>query len=709
MVKRESTEIIHRTVVLKARKLLRDGEPFRALKLLETLIRLGDHDAEIAAINIYFDVGRGDKADMMLQRIEGEDRSLAYKLVCVKSLANKGLFDKAILFAEEIRSTEPFNREVLDTYFRVLDSSFQPEKGAQVCEELLGFGMASDAFIIRWLALFVWGQGNKARALSLYKKSIECDSTDPFTFLFIGKLFKELKDVMNACIAWQMGLRIANKNAWLNYLLGYEAEDLGENLSALKHFKVAWGSYPCFETLNAAFFSVPLNFSYSAKELRLARKRFMRGVSKALELDSSNFILSAGFSWRMNSWSLAYQQGNMRKIMEGYSKILVRSMLATVPEIKSFQAFHVDESKLEGKTRVALISDFFYGHSNQRVFEGLARYLDKDKFCLILVHGPGSVADDTRGRMDSYADSVVFLTHSIKESANILASYRPDIAFYTDLGMSGWIHAFASIRHAKIQMTTWGVPYTSGLDSVDYYISSQLAESRSAQSHYTEKLHLLSTLPACYPSENIPIPSHDRSYFFLPDEKFVFGALQNVAKYHPDFDSILEAVAQAAPDSLFVFSEHAPNNVISMKLLDRWSKTAPSMIERIHFVATMPRNEFVSLCDCIDLLLDPPYFGSGVSFYESIATGTPTVTLKGKYLRTRFVSAAYKLMGIRHPPVARTPDEYVRLCIDLYDNRDRLKLLKDEIKASSPILFDDKVMVGEIEALFVEALNEKNN
>ncbi len=552
----------------------------------------------------------------------------------------------------------------------------------------------------------MWRQGNKSQAHELYNKSIKLNPTDPEAYYQIGMLLKESGDLLGCSTAWMAGLLQAKRHAAINYELGALSEDVGENHHAVRFFITAWHSHPCFELMNGALFTVPLVFAYDRKEMVLARKRFLRGLSKAKHLTNEHFFVSGYYGSRMKAWSLGYQEGSMRRIMEGYSSCVVRCLPQSIADISRPQSDRDQASQSQGRIRIAMVSEYFYNHSNQRVFEGLAKYLNRDKFLLIIVHGPASVPDAVRDRMNSYANEVIYLSQNITASTELLAAYSLDIILYSDLGMSLWMHAFASLRHAPVQITTWGVPYTSGLPSIDYYISSRLAEPKLSQKHYTEKLHLLSRLPACYLSKNIPEPSHERSYFFLPEDKFVFGTLQNVAKYHPDFDAILEDIAKHAPDSVFVFVEHTSNNLVSMKLLDRWSSSAPSMFEKIHFVASMSRDEFVSLSNCVDLLLDPPYFGSGVSFYESISTGTPVVTLRGKHLRSRFVSAAYQMMGVASPPVVSTHLEYVETCLDLYRNQVKLRDLKAEIKAKATCLYDDLEMVGECEEFFVEAIRE---
>ena len=46
----------------------------------------------------------------------------------------------------------------------------------------------------------------------------------------------------------------------------------------------------------------------------------------------------------------------------------------------------------------------------------------------------------------------------------------------------------ASMRLAPIQLCSFGHPETSGLRTIDYYISSELLETTESQSFYSEKL-----------------------------------------------------------------------------------------------------------------------------------------------------------------------------------------------------------------------------
>ena len=688
----------------RATRLFKAGQPFQALNLLLPLLKRSIGSAEILAIDVYLDMGLLPEANALVERTKLHRHDSPFMLRHAKLLATLGQADQALLITQRIADQEPDHLDSQDVHLQVLDCLAEYQSAIDLCNTLLDHGSLDSSSLTRWLALLTWRQGSINEAQSFYEDALKLNFKEPLTYYQYGMLLKSKGDLSNCYRCWRTGLYHARYHAKLNFQVGFLAEELGDYPEAQKHFKRAWSSHPCYATMDSALFVLPEFFADGKREVELSRRRFLRSLDKAAGLPDIHYRTCPDYITRMRTWSLGYQPAPMKAVMVKYSKIVIRSMNVNVPLTRPLSNNLPAIPKRNGKIRLALVSNFLYDHSNQRVFEGFARHINKQRYTLTLVHGPHSISDQVRDRMDGYADHVLHLSESITDSTELLSEHQQDVLFFTDLGMSAWIHAFASIRHAPIQATTWGVPYTSGLSSIDYYISSALAESKDAKINYTEQLHLLSTLPACYPSDNIPKPSHDRAYFFLPDDKFVFGCLQNVAKYHPDFDELLEAVAVRCPDSVFVFAEHYHNNVVSIKLLDRWARTAPSMFSRIHFVASMSREEYISICNCIDLLLDPPYFGSGVSFYESISTGTPTVTLKGKHLRSRFLYAAYRKLGLAQPPVAQSFQEYVEICSKYYHNRALLAELKADVIRTSPCLYDDLTMVRECEDLFSNAL-----
>ena len=60
--------------------------------------------------------------------------------------------------------------------------------------------------------------------------------------------------------------------------------------------------------------------------------------------------------------------------------------------------------------------------------------------------------------------------------------------FYPDIGMSPYTYTLALKRLAPIQATSWGHPNTTGLNTIDYFLSSDSIEPDDCKDSYTEQL-----------------------------------------------------------------------------------------------------------------------------------------------------------------------------------------------------------------------------
>jgi predicted O-linked N-acetylglucosamine transferase (SPINDLY family) len=237
----------------------------------------------------------------------------------------------------------------------------------------------------------------------------------------------------------------------------------------------------------------------------------------------------------------------------------------------------------------------------------------------------------------------------------------------------------ATRRMAPIQITGWGVPQTSGISTIDAYVSGDQVEPPYAEDHYSETLIRLPGLPCCYLSEWIKVEELPREWFLLPSEQPLFGCLQPFEKIHPDFDAVLEQLALAVPEAWFVFVE-STTTLLTEIFLNRLAQSAPTARQRIILLGRLERNEFLALSACLDLILDPFHFGSGITLFETIHSGTPIVTLEGDFLRSRFVAGAYRLMGVGHPPVAQSAEEYVKIASRLMQDAEARMKLREEIR-----------------------------
>ena len=118
-------------------------------------------------------------------------------------------------------------------------------------------------------------------------------------------------------------------------------------------------------------------------------------------------------------------------------------------------------------------------------------------------------------------------------------------------------------------------------------------------------------------------------------------------------------------------------------LKKRWLKSFPILNKKVIFLKRLSLIEFLSLCNCVDVLLDPLHFGAGYTFLLTTVVGTPTVTMPGTHLRRNMTTAAYKQMKISSPPIAENYEEYVNLAVELAKDKKKNISLREEIKISA--------------------------
>ena len=99
---------------------------------------------------------------------------------------------------------------------------------------------------------------------------------------------------------------------------------------------------------------------------------------------------------------------------------------------------------------------------------------------------------------------------------------------------------------------TWGHPDTTGLRSIDYYISNDIAEPEDGQESYTESLVRLPGVQSWYPrlSRSEPLPS--RQDIGLPSEGAIYLCPQNLIKIHPEMDANLADLLARDPEGHLV-------------------------------------------------------------------------------------------------------------------------------------------------------------
>jgi predicted O-linked N-acetylglucosamine transferase (SPINDLY family) len=437
----------------------------------------------------------------------------------------------------------------------------------------------------------------------------------------------------------------------------------------------------------------------SADAIEPARAAYQRVLDGALgaELRIDDLYAANCFG----GFFLAYHGRNDRLLQEKAAAFLLR----TIPGL-SMTAAHCRAARpRRSKIRIGFISRFFNEHSIGKTSRGLVSELSRHLFEVIVLVITPSKSDATTQRICAAADRAVALDPDFRAAREQVAALELDIVFYQDIGMEPTAYFLAFSRLAPVQCVSFGHPNTTGIPTMDYFVSNDLFEPPDAALHYRESLFLLRDLPtlAYYYRPDPPAGGIDRTDFGLDDHDHVYVCPQVLFKLHPDFDAILAGILRRDPRGvvLLIRGQYPDYDA---QITARFARTLPDVANRIVLLDRMGFRRFQALLAIADVCLDTLHFNGMNSSLEAFSVGTPIVTLPGAFQRGRHTQAMYRSMGI-FECIAKDPGDYVSIAVRLGRDKVYAADLRARILAANGVLYENRRVVAEFERFFVSAVD----
>lgn len=399
----------------------------------------------------------------------------------------------------------------------------------------------------------------------------------------------------------------------------------------------------------------------------------------------------------------AYQGYDDRPLME----TLHRFFTAASPAL-SWQAPHIENWQAPAitgrKIKIGIMSAYMYDHTIAKLMLGMIAELPRDMFdvTVIKIQGP---ADFFWEKIRRASDRQLVVPRSYERARELVSELALDVLYYADIGMEPLTYFLGFSRLAPVQCVTWGHPDTTGLPTMDYFISSKHVEPENSDQHYTEKLVRLDTLPSYYYRPQMERQGKEtRQDFKLPEDKTIYLCPQSLFKLHPMFDETLGALLRQDPAGELVFIEgYHPEWTQALK--QRFQRSFPDVADRVRFVPRVNGREFLWLLGAADVILDPPHFGGGNTSYEALGVGMPVVTLPGPFMRGRVTSGCYQQMGIPDL-IAKDTEDYVRIATRLGQDKAWREEMSAMIKDKAGALFEIRAFIDGIAAFLIQAVNK---
>lgn len=363
-----------------------------------------------------------------------------------------------------------------------------------------------------------------------------------------------------------------------------------------------------------------------------------------------------------------------------------------------------------GKIRIGFVSRYFCAHAIGRISLGLVEKIDRRRFEVYVLRVNPGRDDEMTARFRAAAAHFVPVSGDLRrlgETHRQLAALELDILFYQDIGMEALTYFLSFARLAPLQCVYFGHPDTTGVPTMDCFISNDLYESAESPAHYSERLVLLHDLPtlAYYYRPQVSRELPRRAALGLPEDATIYVCPQTLFKFHPDFDRVLQGILQRDARGRLVLIQ-AAINTWNERLLARFHRTMPEVADRVLLLPSLQHAQFMQLLALSDVMLDPLHFNGQNSSLEGLAVGTPVVTLPTGLQRGRHTRAMYLKMGISDC-IAASAEDYIDIAVRLGTDPQRRRELRERILGRNHVLYEDPRIVSEFERFFLGALEEK--
>jgi predicted O-linked N-acetylglucosamine transferase (SPINDLY family) len=443
----------------------------------------------------------------------------------------------------------------------------------------------------------------------------------------------------------------------------------------------------------------------SRSAINESRARYASGLSESLRshvpfAPPPALVGGAAFSVASHvAFYLAYHGENDRLLQMQ----LARLHLQRRPEL-AMTAHHCTRPRRPGRLRVGFISRYLRKHSIAMTTRGLIDRLSRQHFEVYALRITPSNEDATTRAIRAAADHALDLPAELFAARAQIAALELDVLFFQDIGMENMSYQLAFARLAPVQCVSFGHPDTTGIPTIDYFVSNDLYETERAQGHYSEQLYLLKNLPtlAYYYRPVLPQHSVSRQGLGLRAGETLYLCPQALFKLHPDFDALIGGILARDPNGVIMFIEGV-FAAHKLKLMERFGRSLPAeATRRIRFVPRLAYEQFLGLLATADVVLDTVHFNGMNTSLEALAFGTPVVTLPGEFQRGRHTQAMYRTMGIAEC-IAADAAQYVDIAVDLGTDREKARVVRQKILASNHVLFENARVVEEFERFFLDA------
>ncbi|NET16966.1 MAG: methyltransferase type 11, partial [Okeania sp. SIO1H6] len=392
---------------------------------------------------------------------------------------------------------------------------------------------------------------------------------------------------------------------------------------------------------------------------------------------------------------------------------------------RGFQLDYTMESRPfdRQKIRFGIIKDHYSPQTETYSLLPVFEHLDRSKFEIFL-YAIKSNGHPLEQYCQSRADKFLELPNELKNQVQTIRSDNLDLLFFAS-NITATIKnstLLAIHRLARVQVTSINSPTTTGMKSIDYYISGKLtAPTETTQEHYKEKLVNLEGSGLCFRdpiAETLPVVKPLRSSWGATDETTIFISGANFYKIIPEMQETWAKILSAVPNSILVIYPFNPNWTNSYQVRPFIQQIRETLerhgidSKRLAVIKALPSKSDIKKClELADIYLDSFPYGGATSLLDPLMVGLPPVVVEGNALRFRQASALLREINIEDL-ITDGEESYINLAVKLATNSEWRQQKRQEIMEKmqqNPSFLDSLSYSTQIGKLFQKLFQEWQN
>jgi predicted O-linked N-acetylglucosamine transferase (SPINDLY family) len=408
--------------------------------------------------------------------------------------------------------------------------------------------------------------------------------------------------------------------------------------------------------------------------------------------------LAANDAWavaRQDFFYLSYQERSNRTLLQRYRG----TSSARLKRLTGFSRPSRRARAPGSRLRLGIVSAHIYDHSVfNAIVRGWLERIDRNRFETTVFH-LGIRRDAATARAERAVDRFEGQPRTLAEWAALIHKRDLDALIFPEVGIDRNSLALAGLNLGRRQFVAWGHPETSGLPTIDAFISAEAFEPQGAEEHYSEQLVRLPNLGVYYQPEPVEPATLDLDALGIRTDGPVFVCSGAPFKYRPEDDGVLVEIARRVPLCTFVFFTYERRElsaILRARLSAALAAAGLSAERLLAWIPWQPRREFLGLLEQADVYLDTIGFSGFNTIMQAIEAHLPCVALEGRFMRGRLGSGVLRRLELDEL-IALNKTEYVEIAARLATDRAYRIQIADRLRRAESRAYADQSAVAALE------------